>query len=146
MCLLNNSKIPNIVLLQVFLLFTLLVGPAEALSKRKAFFEIGFYGSKEKIVVQVRDPETVKEARNILKAKERRSVIGEIIKRKASYNPKWNFYIKPVTVSFFEVSIEDCDLSPLYLKRNLNRVGKNLLPDNIWCPWNSYLSRELHKK
>jgi hypothetical protein len=109
-----------------------------------AYFEVGFTSLPTvTFVIKVVSPETIAEARAVLDAGERRSVMGLIVKEPADYNPPWSYHIDPATVSLFEFAIEVCDASPLYVEEHLDEACGAFLPDCRWCPWSSFLSREI---
>jgi hypothetical protein len=70
-------------------------------------------------------------------------VSGYVLPHKASYNPDWDFELKPDSIEFFEFSTEVCDASIAYVNDHLTTVGTDFLPGNHWCPWSSELVREI---
>ena len=131
----------------VLLITLLLCFARPAAAARPAFFEIGFYGRppKESFVVRVRDARTITEARKIISKKWSRGVMGVIVKRRMSWNSRWKFHLAPPSILFFELAAEVCDASPRYLQRHLDEIGGAFLPKNRWCPWTSYLKREVRR-
>ena len=110
---------------------------------RAAYFEVGFRGSKDTFVIQLRERNKIQELRAALRSGATRSVMGRVVKRRAAYNSRWRFYLKPASISLFDYAVEVCDASPRYVQRNLAQVGGALLPGARWCPWHSYIRREL---
>ena len=131
----RSSLISIIILVMLF--------QSEALAGSRAFFEIGFRGRKETQIIKLRDQNKIEEARAFLRSKSSAGVMGEIIKYRASYNPSWSYHLKPSSIKFFELAIEVCDASPKYIEKHLNKVGSDFLPGKIWCPWSSYLRKEI---
>lgn len=101
--------------------------------------------SKKEFIIRLTNEQRIAEARRILSGEETMSthVMGRIRKRKADYNPDWDFHLDPDTITFFTVSIEVCDSSIDYLNDNLDEACGAFLPGCIWCPWSSRLTREL---
>lgn len=105
------------------------------------YFEISFEPCEESFVIKLTDPALIQEARRILNQEEDRSLLGKVIAGRALYNADWNFHVE--TIEFFEFAIEVCDAAPTYVEDHLDEVGGAFLPNRIWCPWSSRLSREL---
>jgi hypothetical protein len=49
----------------------------------------------------------------------------------------------PQSIEFFDVAAEVCDASMGYVQEHLGEIGDAFLPDSVWCPWGSELTREL---
>ncbi|MFF0460745.1 BP74-related protein [Streptomyces mexicanus] len=116
--------------------------PAQAADR--AYFEFrDITGSKA--VFELTDEAKIQQARDILSGKERNEihVVGRIVKRTASYNPRWSYHLDPSSVRFFEVAIEVCDATMPYVEDHLDEVGGAFLPGSYWCPWTSRLTREV---
>ncbi len=111
-----------------------------------AYFE--FTDGNDNFIIKLTDPELITEARDILAGRETRRthVMGTIVKAKASYNPRWSYYLEPSSIAFFSSAIEVCDAQISYVQKNLKSVGGSFLPDNTWCPWSSVLIEEVVKK
>jgi hypothetical protein len=73
----------------------------------------------------------------------KRHVMGAVIPSRAVYNPSWSFHLAPNSISFFENAIEVCDANVTYIESHLDEVGGAFLPKSHWCPWNSWLKREI---
>lgn len=73
----------------------------------------------------------------------RRHVQGKVVQQAASYNPSWSFHLAPDSVAFFEMQIEVCDANVTYVQAHLDEVGGSFLPKSLWCPWSSWLAREV---
>ncbi|MEU7277393.1 calmodulin-binding protein [Streptomyces sp. NPDC045431] len=119
--------------------------PSRAAAAEAAYFEFDYPPMREKFVFQLTDPTRIQEARDILSGKEKDKihVMGRIIKRAAPYNPGWSFHLDPGTIHFFEVAIEVCDASVMYVEDHLDEAGGAFLPGLYWCPWGSRLLREV---
>ena len=111
----------------------------------KAFFMFDYPPSKETFIFKLTDPVRIQEARDILngKQKDKTQVTGLIVRKHVSYNPPWNYYLKPGSISFSGASIEVCDASISYVEEHLDEVGGSFLPDHQWCPWGSRLVKEV---
>jgi hypothetical protein len=95
--------------------------------------------------IRLDDDDKIQHARNILSGKEteRTHVHGRLIKRKQPYNPKFNFYLDPSTIDFFQMAIEVCDANMVYVEDHLDEACGAFLPGCHWCPWDSRLTREV---
>ncbi|WP_018547733.1 calmodulin-binding protein [Streptomyces sp. LaPpAH-108] len=109
-----------------------------------AYFEFTDAG-RQTAVVRIDNPAAIAHARQLLSGEttERPHLYGRIVKRPASYNPKWNFHYNPETVSFFDYAIEVCDATLPYVEDHLDEAGGAFLPGLHWCPWTSRLTREV---
>ena len=96
-------------------------------------------------VIQLNDEERIQKALDILSGKEKNAihVHGRLVKRRESYNPRFDFYLDPDTISFFEVAIEVCDANMMYVNDHLDEACGAFLPGCHWCPWDSKLTREI---
>ncbi|KGM30612.1 BP74-related protein [Inquilinus limosus] len=96
-------------------------------------------------IIQLNDEERIQKALDILSGKEKDAihVHGRIVKRTQPYNPRFNFYLDPDTISFFEVAIEVCDANMMYVEDHLDEACGAFLPGCHWCPWDSKLTREV---
>ena len=96
-------------------------------------------------VIQLNDEERIQKALDILSGKEKDAihVHGRLVKRQQPYNPRFNFYLDPDTISFFEVAIEVCDANMMYVNDHLDEACGAFLPGCHWCPWDSKLTREV---
>jgi hypothetical protein len=113
-----------------------------ATSGEVAYFE--FQDSHgDAFVFALKDPLKITQARNIISTKSGEHVSGYVLPHKASYNPDWDFELKPDSIEFFEFSTEVCDASIAYVNDHLTTVGTDFLPGNHWCPWSSELVREI---
>jgi hypothetical protein len=102
------------------------------------------YSGKE-FVFRLTNKDRIAEARRILSGEETMSthVMGRIRKQRADYNPGWDFYLDPDTISFFTMAIEVCDSSIEYTNDHLDEACGPFLPGCFWCPWSSRLTREV---
>ncbi|MGO1078911.1 BP74-related protein [Inquilinus sp. CA228] len=96
-------------------------------------------------IIELNDDQKIQHARNILSGEETQSVHvhGRIIKRMAPYNPRFNFYLDPNTIDFFQMAIEVCDANMMYVEDHLDEACGAFLPGCHWCPWDSRLTREV---
>ncbi|MGY5801316.1 BP74-related protein [Rhizobium sp. LEGMi12c] len=96
-------------------------------------------------IFELTDENKIAHARRIISGEERNEVHvhGRILKKQASYNKKFNFYLDPQTINFFEMMIEVCDADMTYVEDHLDEAGGAFLPGSHWCPWNSKVSREV---
>jgi uncharacterized protein (TIGR03437 family) len=96
-------------------------------------------------VIQVTNPATIDQARGqlVLPQSERSHVTGTLVKAPSFYNAPWGYHLDPVSIGFFDTSVEVCDANPQYVQDHLADVGDALLPENRWCPWNSTLTAEI---
>jgi hypothetical protein len=100
----------------------------------------------QQFVIELTDESKIQQARNILNGTQKYDethVVGRIIKRPASYNPKWSYQLEPASISFFNVAIEVCDAPIRYVEDHLDEAGGAFLPGGLWCPWNSRLVKEI---
>lgn len=96
-------------------------------------------------IIELKADDKIQHALNILSGEEqnRIHIHGRIVKRMAPYNPKFNFYIDPDTIDFFEMAIEVCDANMVYVEDHLDEACGAFLPGCHWCPWDSRLTREV---
>lgn len=96
-------------------------------------------------VIELRDEEKIAHARRIVSGQEtnRVHVHGRIVKRPASYNPRFSYHLDPNTINFFELAIEVCDADMSYVEEHLDEVCGAFLPGCHWCPWTSRVEREV---
>lgn len=99
----------------------------------------------QEFIFELTDEKKIAHARRILSGEEKESVhvMGRIIKRPASYNPKWSFHLDPGTIDFFAMAIEVCDADMQYVEDHLDEACGAFLPGCHWCPWSSKLVREV---
>lgn len=94
-------------------------------------------------VIEITNPEAIKEAREIIANEDRKFIFGRIIKSAASYNPTWDFHYNPTSISFADVPIEVCDATIPYVEDHLDEAGGAFLPGYYWCPWTGRLTEEV---
>ncbi len=97
----------------------------------------------DKFIINLSDAKKIEQARKIIQNKEPLSIMGKIIKTQADYNPAWSYHLDPATIEFFEIAVEVCDANARYVEDNLDAVGSDFLPRNMWCPWGSVLTQEI---
>ncbi|WP_211328515.1 calmodulin-binding protein [Thermomonospora umbrina] len=110
----------------------------------EAYFEVTDI-TTHTFVLKLTDPLQIAHARALLDGTttERPHVFGRIVKRTASYNPRWSYHYDPTTIGFFDYAIEVCDATIPYVEDHLDEAGGPFLPGLLWCPWTSRLAREL---
>lgn len=110
---------------------------------------------QETFVIKLIDTAMIQQARDILNGKETEAihVQGTIVKESADYNPfpysededgLWDFHLNPSSIRFFSMAAEVCDARALTIQEKLDEVGGSFLPNNVWCPWNSKLTKEIN--
>jgi hypothetical protein len=101
--------------------------------------------SNNEFVFELNDDQKIAHARRILSGNEteRVHVQGRIVKRKAPYNPQWDFYLDPGSIDFFTAAIEVCDANMEYVNDHLDEACGPFLPGCHWCPWDSRVVREV---
>ncbi|MGW7102845.1 BP74-related protein [Streptomyces sp. NPDC054838] len=111
----------------------------------EAYFAFRDAAVREEFVIKLTDPARIDHARRILlgQEQERVHVHGRIVKRAEPYNPGWSFHLDPATIDFFDVAIEVCDATIQYTEDHLDEACGAFLPGCHWCPWSSYLVREV---
>ncbi|HEX8048630.1 calmodulin [Rhizobium sp.] len=99
----------------------------------------------KEFIIELTDQEKIDHALRIISGEEqsRIHVHGRIVKRTAPYNPRFNFYMDPSTIDFFEVAIEVCDATMNYVEEHLDEACGAFLPGCHWCPWDSKVTREI---
>ncbi len=109
-----------------------------------AYFEMTDY-SRQIFVVKLTRDEDIQHARDLLSGAtdERPHLLARIIKRTASYNPRYDFHADPATVGFFDHAIEVCDATIPYVNDHVDEAGGAFLPGRVWCDWSSRLVREI---
>lgn len=97
------------------------------------------------ITIKLVEQEKIILARRILQGleTERKHLQGTIVKEQAPYNKDWSYHVDPESIDFFAVAMEVCDATIQYVEDHLDEVGGPFLPNNHWCPWTSYLVREV---
>lgn len=118
--------------------------PAYAAAPARFVFE-ALPGRDDPFVIELTDESKIQQARNILNGTEtdRTHVMGRIIKTPAPYNSNWSYQLDPATIGFFNMAIEVCDSSAMYLEDHLDEAGGAFLPGGWWCPWASRLVKEI---
>jgi len=118
---------------------------APAYAATPARFAFEYPPASDQFVIELTDESKIQQARNILNGTETNNthVMGRILKRPASYNPKWSYQLDPASIGFFNVAIEVCDASTRYVEDHLDEAGGAFLPGAVWCPWMSRLVTEI---
>ncbi|WP_328537374.1 BP74-related protein [Streptomyces sp. NBC_00344] len=99
--------------------------------------------ARDEFIVKITEAAKIAEAREIIADDSRKILIGRIVKRKADYNPRWDFHYNPDTVSFADMAIEVCDSTIRYTDDHLDEAGGAFLPGLYWCPWTGRLTEEV---
>jgi hypothetical protein len=109
-----------------------------------SYFEVTDYSGRA-FVIKLTDERKIQHARAVLAGTETEEVhvMGRLRKTGAEFNPGWDFYIDPDTITFFQMAIEVCDASFGYVNDHLDEAGGAFLPGLYYCPWSSRLVREL---
>lgn len=112
----------------------------------EAYFEFSVpTASKASIIFKLTDATKIQKARDILSGIEKRTthVMGYIVEGSVSYNPLYNYYFDPSSISFFESAIELCDsdIFPVYPKEYCTQFPTGMCQ---FCPWGSQLIREVY--
>ncbi len=119
--------------------------PSIAPSPASAYFQFDIPPHPETFVFQLNDPIKIQQARDMLnQVMPMQSVMGKVIKQSQSYNPPWSFHLDPNSVTFFRSATEVCDAHIQYVENNLAQVCTTILPNCVWCPWNSRLIAEVY--
>lgn len=115
--------------------------PVQAENRAKALFEVKM--GQSRFVIKIQGRQAVRDARRIIRTKRPVFMMGQVVAAPASYNRKWRFHVEPSSIQFIELAMEVCDANPRFIQENLSRIGDGILPNGIWCPWASKLSKEL---
>ncbi|GAM23923.1 hypothetical protein SAMD00019534_070980 [Acytostelium subglobosum LB1] len=124
---------------------TLLLVTIALAQARNAYFVFQDGSHKDEFVIKLSDPAKIQHARALLAktTEDQPRIMGTIIKREAWYNSEWSYELNTTTIRFFDTTAEVCDADIAYVEEHLAEVGTHFLPGNVWCPWQSYLVREL---
>ncbi|GAM20089.1 hypothetical protein SAMD00019534_032640 [Acytostelium subglobosum LB1] len=120
----------------------LFVTIAFAAATKSAYFV--FSDKRNEFTIKLCDPVLIAHARGLANGTitDHKHIMGTIVTEPIWYNPQWNFYMNPTTISFFDSATEVCDASISITEGHLAEVGGSFLPDNVWCPWKSFIVRE----
>src|SRR6185503_18331923 len=119
--------------------------PKAPKASKRAYFVFRDATETNEFVVQLRSPANILHARAVLAGTttERPHIGGIIARKRAPYNPKWSYHLRPDSIEFFDFAIEVCDATMVYVEEHLDEVGGAFLPGSRWCPWSSVLVREI---
>ncbi|SHL27569.1 BP74-related protein [Actinacidiphila paucisporea] len=95
--------------------------------------------------VAITNPDTIREARDIVASGDRKIIIGRIVKSAAAYNAPWDFHYNPDTIQFADQGIEVCDATTPYVEDHLDEAGGAFLPGLYWCNWTGRLIAEVSR-
>ena len=82
----------------------------------------------ETFVMRVRDPETMRLAREHLQARNQRFPVGPLRRGDGGFNAPWSWHFDPAEVRLAEAAIEVCDGTPSYVESHLADFPS-------YCPW-----------
>lgn len=123
--------------------FLLLSSRAAAPGDQAAYFALDYPPYTKPFVIELRDPARIQQARAFVSNKW--TVSGTIVKQQANYNRDWSFYLDPASIEFTENPGESCDADLQFVQDNLPAVGRDVLPDNRWCPAEAEGLREVSR-
>ncbi len=92
----------------------------------EAEFRVDVLG--ESFVMRVRDPETIRLARENLQGRNNRFPSGPVRRGDGGFNAPWSWHLDPDEVRLTEAAIEVCDGLPSY-------VESHLADFPTYCPW-----------
>ena len=110
----------------------------------EAYFEFSYPPRLETFVFKLTDTEKIQKARNILAGVEKINthIMGYIFEGAVSYNPSYNYYLDPNSISFFQNAIELCD-AEIFLTYPKEYCDQFPTGKCQFCPWGSKLIREI---
>ena len=114
------------------------------IKQTEAYFKFDKPPGPATFIFKLIDPAKIKKARDILSGVETTTtqVMGYIVEGKMPYNPPYNYYLNPDSISFFQLAMELCDegVFPEYPRDFCEQfpVGQC-----TWCPWRSRLLEEV---
>ncbi|EFA83706.1 hypothetical protein PPL_02773 [Heterostelium album PN500] len=131
--------------ISIILLVVVLTVFAYTASAGAAYFETADAHGKTGFIIKLIDEENIKHARGLLEGTitVRPHFLGRIKKTRADYNPRYNFHLDSETISFFEMAIEVCDATTIYVEEHLDEACGAFLPGCMWCPWSGRLVKEI---
>ncbi|MFB7333586.1 calmodulin-binding protein [Streptomyces adustus] len=123
---------------------TLSSQPGHVAAEGSAYFVMTDH-SREEFVIKLTKPGDIEHARELVSGEttDRPHVVTRIVKRQASYNPRWSYHNNPDATEFFDQSLEVCDATIPYVEDFIDEAGGAFLPGQIWCDWSSRLIREI---
>ena len=92
----------------------------------EAEFLVAVFG--EQFVMRVRDPETIRLAREHLQGRNNRFPLGPLRRGDGGFNAPWSWHFDPAEVRLTEAAIEVCDGLPSYVESHLAEFP-------TYCPW-----------
>jgi hypothetical protein len=134
-------KIRSLLLIALTLVLTAALTPRAEAQTTPVYFQASI--AAKRFVLKISDRRTIQQARKILAQKRSALFVGRIVPTAASYNRGWSYHVEPRSIRFAQLSIELCDANPKYIEQNLSKVGGEILPGGIWCPWGAVLKREV---
>jgi len=124
--------------------FLLLLAADASARRQAAYFVFDVPPAPEEFVIKLTDPARIAQARRMLAGEEPPlHVMGTVVKRGARWNRPWHFRLAPKSITFFELAVEVCDASIVYVEEHRREIGGAFLPERTWCPWGSRLLREI---
>jgi hypothetical protein len=115
------------------------------------YFEVSDGKPTENFVIALSNRQKIETARNIASGiiSDRIHVSGKIIKKRARYNPNWNFHLDPKSITFVTFASTTCGrhMNTSDIQANLDLVGKpgSPLAAGFWCPLGSRVTAEVSR-
>lgn len=98
----------------------------------EAFFEFGDTTRPETFVFKLSDPVRIAEARALVGGRQIWSN-GIVIKERIYYNRAWRYHLEPGSISFADITIEECQTGMMAVENDLEAVGGAFLTGNVMC-------------
>jgi hypothetical protein len=89
----------------------------------------------ETFVMRVRDPETIRLAREGLQGRAQSFPAGPLRRGDGGFNAPWSWHLDPAEVRLVEAAIEVCDGLPSYVEAHLSDYPR-------YCPWGARIVAE----
>lgn len=78
------------------------------------------------------DPQAQQDARETLAGRMNKHIPKGTVRAGRLFDPRWSWYVDPLTISMAEFSTELCDAAPSFIEDHLGEwLGRE------WCPWMS---------
>ena len=97
-------------------------------------------------VFRTTDAATTRQARDLADQGEfvGNNFAATIILEQSAYNLGWSITFDPSSIFFWEFAFEVSDSTFRLIEENIDTVGDDFLPDNLWTPWASQVLWELN--
>ncbi len=89
----------------------------------------------EAFAMRVRDPDTIRQARENIERRNRMFPIGPLRSGDGGFNAPWSWHFDPDQVRMTEAAIEVCDGQPSYVEAHVSDFP-------TYCPWAARVIRE----